>query len=54
LASGNAPAVARGGVATIPVDGLPPSQLALAWRKVEPHPLVHPYVECARQALTSS
>ena len=52
LASGNVPLVERGGVVARPVSGIPPSQLALAWRKDHDHPLVRAYVECARQAVT--
>ena len=49
LASGNAPSVTRGGVVTRPVDGLPPCQLALVWRRDQDHPFVAAYVRCARQ-----
>jgi DNA-binding transcriptional LysR family regulator len=49
LASGNAPSVTRGGVIIRPVNGLPPCQLALAWRRDHDHPLVAPYVDCARR-----
>ncbi len=52
LASGNASLVERGGVVTRPVNGIPPSQLALAWRQDHDHPLVRAYVECARQAVS--
>jgi DNA-binding transcriptional LysR family regulator len=51
LASGNVSLVERGGVVTRPVNGVSPSQLALAWRKDRNHPLVRAYVECARQAV---
>ncbi|MFD3522356.1 LysR family transcriptional regulator [Streptomyces sp. NPDC058653] len=48
LASGNAPLVARPGVVTRPVAGLPPAQLALAWRADDTRPLVRAYVEAVR------
>lgn len=54
LASGNAPSLTRGGVVTIPVSGLPPCQLALAWRRDRYHPLLHAYADCARQVLTTT
>jgi DNA-binding transcriptional LysR family regulator len=47
LASGNAPLVTLGGVTTRPVPGLPPSRLALAWRRQDDRPLVHAYVRAA-------
>ena len=49
LASGNAPSVTRGGVIIRPVNGLPPCQHALAWRRDHDHPLVAPHVDCARR-----
>ena len=49
LASSNAPSVTRGGIVTRPVDGLPPCQLALTWRRDHRHPLIALYVDCARQ-----
>jgi len=54
LASGNAPGILRGGVVTRRVAGLPPCQLALAWRRDQRHPLVRPYVECAREVLAAT
>jgi DNA-binding transcriptional LysR family regulator len=51
LSSGNVSLVERGGVVTRSVKGIPPSQLALAWRKDHDHPLVQAYVECARQTV---
>ena len=54
LASGNAPSVTRGGVVTRPVNGLPPCQLALAWRRDHHHPLTAAYVRCARQVTDRS
>jgi DNA-binding transcriptional LysR family regulator len=52
LASGNVSSVERGGVVTRPVSGIPPCQLALAWRKDHDHPLVRYYAECARHAIS--
>jgi LysR substrate binding domain len=49
LASGNVSLIKRGGVVTRPVRGVAPCRLALAWRQDHDHPLVHAYVECARQ-----
>ncbi len=54
LASGNAPSITRGGVITRPVNGLPPCQLALAWRRDHHHPLVAAYVDCARKVTDRS
>lgn len=54
LANGNAPSVTRGGVVVRPVNGLPPCQLALAWRRNEDHPLVTPYIRCAREVSVHS
>jgi DNA-binding transcriptional LysR family regulator len=54
LAVGNVPLVERSGVVTRRVNGISPSQLALAWRKDHDHPLLQSYVECARQAVTRS
>ncbi len=54
LASGNAPSVTRGGVVTRPVNGLPPCQLALAWRRDHHHPLTAAYLDCARQVTDRS
>jgi DNA-binding transcriptional LysR family regulator len=51
LASGNAPLVALDGVITHPVRGLPPSQLALAWRTGDHRQLVRDYARACQQAL---
>ena len=51
LAIGNVSLVERGGVVTRPINGISPSQLALAWRKDHDDPLVRSYVECARQSI---
>lgn len=54
LAAGNAPSIAREGVTTRPVTGLPLCQLAVAWRKdrEKPHALARAYCECAREVTT--
>jgi DNA-binding transcriptional LysR family regulator len=51
LASGNAPLLDRGGVVFRPVAGLPPSELALAWRRDDQRELVAEYVRACRLAL---
>ncbi|WP_327354568.1 LysR family transcriptional regulator [Streptomyces sp. NBC_01304] len=48
LASGNAPLLARDGVVTVPVSGVSPSQLALAWRAEDRRGLVAGYVRAAQ------
>jgi DNA-binding transcriptional LysR family regulator len=48
LAMGNAPSVTRGGVITRPVNGLPPCQLALAWRRDQHNPLAAAYIRYTR------
>jgi DNA-binding transcriptional LysR family regulator len=50
LAAGNAPLITLGGVTTRPVNGLSPSQLALAWHHGDTHPLVLDYARASRQA----
>lgn len=50
LAAGNAPLITLGGVTTRPVNGIPPSQLALAWRNGDRRPLVLDYARASRQA----
>jgi DNA-binding transcriptional LysR family regulator len=50
LAAGNEPLIALDGVVTRPVRGVSPSQLALAWRRDDPRPLVHDYARAAARA----
>jgi DNA-binding transcriptional LysR family regulator len=50
VATGNAPLVTLGGVVTRPVQGISPSQLALAWRAGDRRPLVRDYARACRQA----
>ena len=54
LAQGNAPSLMRGGVITRPVRGVPPCQLALAWRTADPNPLIRAYANAASQVTTSA
>ncbi len=49
LAAGNAPSLMRGGIITRPVDGVPGSRLALAWRSGRDGPVVRAYVAAASQ-----
>ncbi|MFR9724108.1 LysR family transcriptional regulator [Streptomyces sp. MS19] len=49
LAEGNAPLLARDGVAVRPVDGLSPSRPAPAWRADDTRPLVRRYAEARRR-----
>jgi DNA-binding transcriptional LysR family regulator len=51
LAAGNAPLITLGGVTTRPVNGLSPSQLALAWHHDDTRPLVLDYARASRQAI---
>jgi DNA-binding transcriptional LysR family regulator len=50
VAAGNAPLLTLGGVTTLPVRGVAPSRLALAWRRDDNRPLVRDYVQACRQA----
>ncbi|WIX81786.1 LysR family transcriptional regulator [Amycolatopsis carbonis] len=50
IAAGNAPLLTRGDVVALPVRGVSPSRLALAWRKDDTRPLVHAYANAARLA----
>ncbi|QYN23074.1 LysR family transcriptional regulator [Amycolatopsis sp. DSM 110486] len=50
IAAGNAPLLTRGDVVALPVRGVSPSRLALAWRKDDTRPLVHGYARAARLA----
>jgi DNA-binding transcriptional LysR family regulator len=51
LAAGNAPGITRGDVVTVPVDGLPPGRLALAWRADRTPPLARAYVRSGRETV---
>lgn len=50
IAAGNAPLITRDGIATRPVTGVPPSTLALAWRRDDRRPLLHAFLDAVRQA----
>jgi DNA-binding transcriptional LysR family regulator len=51
VAAGNAPLITLGGVTTLPVRGIPPRQLALAWRAGDGRPLIRDYARSCRQAI---
>lgn len=53
VAAGNADALARDGVAVVPVDDLPPCTLVLAWRADDRRPAVRAYVEACREVLAA-
>ena len=50
LAEGNAGIYAREGIACIPVSGLEPARLAIAWRRGERRPPVRDFVQACREA----
>ena len=50
LAEGNAAIYARPGIACIPVSGLEPARLAIAWRRDERRPAVRDFVRACRDA----
>ncbi len=50
MAAGNAPLIAREGIETRPVTGLPPSELVLLWRRDDERPLLRLFREAVRQA----
>ncbi len=54
VATGNAPLITLDGVVTRPVQGISPSQLALAWRADDRRPLVLDYARACRQAAEPS
>ena len=49
LAAGNAPILARGDVAMVPVRDLAPAELVLAWHERHCPPLLETFVELCRQ-----
>jgi DNA-binding transcriptional LysR family regulator len=53
VAAGNAPALARDGVAVVGVDDLPPAALVLAWRVDDHRPAVRAYVQACREVLAA-
>ncbi|WP_326566272.1 LysR substrate-binding domain-containing protein [Amycolatopsis rhabdoformis] len=50
IAAGNAPLLTRGDVVALPVRGVAPSRLALAWRKDDTRELVQGYARAAQLA----
>jgi DNA-binding transcriptional LysR family regulator len=50
LAEGNAAIYARQGVVCIPVGGLEPARLAIAWRRGDRRPAVRDFVRACRDA----
>ncbi len=50
LAEGNATIYARPGIACIPVSGLDPARLAVAWRRNDRRPAVHDFIRACRDA----
>lgn len=51
LAAGNAPVMTRGGVTLLPVTGLAPSELVLAWNAEDRRPVVQDLVEATLAAV---
>lgn len=41
----------RPGVRFVPIEGLPPCEIALAWPTGSQHPALHPFLEAARRAV---
>jgi len=50
LAEGNADIYSREGIVCIPVSGLGPAQLAIAWRRGDRRPAVRDFVQACREA----
>ena len=50
LAAGNADIYARDGIVCIPVSGLDPARLAIAWRRGDRRPPVRDFVQACREA----
>jgi DNA-binding transcriptional LysR family regulator len=50
LAEGNADIYSRKGIACIPVSGLEPAQLAIAWRRGDRRPAIRDFVQASRDA----
>lgn len=50
LAQGNAGIYAREGIVCIPVTGLEPARLAIAWRRSDRRPAVRDFVQACREA----
>jgi len=54
LAEGNAAIYAREGIICIPVSGLDPARLAIAWRRDDRRPAVRDFVRACRDAAAAS
>jgi DNA-binding transcriptional LysR family regulator len=54
LAEGNAIVYSRPGIICIPVSGLEPAQLAIAWRHGDRRTAVHDFIQASRDAATVS
>jgi DNA-binding transcriptional LysR family regulator len=54
LAEGNAVVYSRPGIACIPVTGLEPAQLAVAWRHGDRRTAVHDFIHACRDAAAST
>ena len=50
LAEGNAGIYSREGIVCIPVTGLEPARLAIAWRRGDRRPAVRDFVQACREA----
>jgi DNA-binding transcriptional LysR family regulator len=50
LAEGNAGIYSREGIVCLPVSGLEPARLAVAWRRGDPRPAVRDFVRACREA----
>jgi DNA-binding transcriptional LysR family regulator len=53
LAEGNADIYSRAGIVCIPVSGLEPARLAIAWRRGDRRPAVRDFVQASREATDS-
>ena len=54
VAEGNAVIYARPGIVCIPVNGLPPAQLAVAWRRPDRRHAVRSFTEACRDAVAGA
>jgi hypothetical protein len=50
LAEGNADIYSRGGIVCVPVSGLEPARLAIAWRRGDRRPAARGFVQACREA----
>jgi DNA-binding transcriptional LysR family regulator len=54
LAEGNAVIYSRPGIACIPVNGLPPARLAVAWHRADRRTAVHAFVNACRETIADT